>query len=122
MTSVELRELSPPPLRIREVPVLQDLEEDVEDLGVGLLDLVEQDHAVVLAAPRLGELPPPAEADVAGRGPDEPRHVVALHELAHVDLDERVLAAEHELGERLRQLRLPDAGRAEEDERADRAL
>ncbi len=47
---------------------------------------------------------------------------MALHELAHVDLDERVLAAEHELGEGLGELRLPDAGRAEEDERADRAL
>ena len=47
---------------------------------------------------------------------------MALHELAHVDLDERVLAPEHELGECLGQLGLPDAGRAEEDERADRSL
>ena len=47
---------------------------------------------------------------------------MALHELAHVDLDERVLTAEHELGEGLGELRLPDAGRAEEDERADGPL
>ena len=104
------------------MPVLEDLEEDVEDLRVRLLDLVEEDDRVALAADGLGQLPAFVEADVAGRRADEPAHVVALHELAHVDLDERVLAAEHELGERLGELRLPDAGGAEEDERADRPL
>ena len=104
------------------MPVLEDLEQDVEDLGVGLLDLVEEHDRVVLAADRLGQLAALVEADVARGCADEPAHVVALHELAHVDLDERVLAAEHELGERLGELRLPDAGGAEEDERADRAL
>jgi hypothetical protein len=47
---------------------------------------------------------------------------VLLHVLRHVDLDHRVLVAEQELGERARELGLADAGRAEEDERADRAL
>ena len=115
-------EVDPPTLGIRQVPVLEDLEEDVEDLRMGLLDLVEQDDAVVLAADGLGQLAALVEADVARRRPDEAADVVALHELAHVDLDERVLAAEHELGERLGELGLPDAGRAEEDERADRPL
>ena len=104
------------------MPVLEDLEEDVEHLRVRLLDLVEEDHAVVLAPDGLGQLAALVEADVAGRRADETADVVALHELAHVDLDERVLAAEHELGERLGELRLADAGRAQEDERADRAL
>jgi hypothetical protein len=36
--------------------VLQDLEQDVH-LGVGLLDLVEQDHRVALAPDGLGQLP-----------------------------------------------------------------
>src|SRR3954449_10373242 len=73
-------------------------------------------------AARLGQLAALVEADVSRRRADQPADVVPLHELAHVDLDERVLAAEHELGERLGKLRLPDAGRAEEDERADWAL
>ena len=42
--------------------------------------------------------------------------------LAHVEPHHRVLVVEHELGERARELRLPHAGRAEEDERADRAV
>jgi hypothetical protein len=115
-------EVDAAPLRIGQVPVLQDLKEDVEDLRVRLLDLVEQHHAVALATNRLGQLAALVVADVAGRGTDEPGHVVALHELAHVDLHERVLGAEHELGQRLGQLGLADAGGAHEDERADRPL
>ena len=41
-----------------------------------------------------------------------------LAELAHVELDQRVLVAEEELRQRLGQPRLTDAGRAGEDERA----
>ena len=32
-----------PPLGVRELPVLEDLEQDVEHVRVGLLDLVEED-------------------------------------------------------------------------------
>src|SRR5439155_10766436 len=109
-------------LGIGQVAVLEDLEEDVEDLGVGLLDLVEEHDAVVLAADGLGQLTALVEADITGGGPDEAADVMALHEFAHVVLDERILAAEHELGEGLRKLRLADARRRQEDERADRAL
>ena len=44
-----------------------------------------------------------------------------LHELRHVDFDQMVFRAEHELSERLGQQGLTDSGRAKEDERADRA-
>src|SRR5207302_10070394 len=60
--------------------------------------------------------------DVARGRADEPRHGVLLHVLRHVDLDERVLVAEEELGERAGKLRLTDARGAEEDERAGRPL
>ena len=49
------------------------------------------------------------------------RHGELLHVLAHVDADHRVLVVEQELGERPGELGLADAGRAEEQERADRA-
>src|SRR5204862_5315973 len=98
------------------------LEEDVKDLGVRLLDLVEEHDRVVLATHGLGELTAFVKADIARRRADEPADVVALHELAHVDLDERVLAAEHELGEGLRELGLSHSGGPEEDERADGTL
>ena len=41
-----------------------------------------------------------------------------LHELGHVDADQRLFGVEHELGQRLAQLGLADAGRAQEHERA----
>src|SRR5204862_435616 len=75
-----------------------------------------------LAAHGLGQLAAIVVADVTRRRADEPGHGVLLHVLRHVDLDHRVLVAEEELGERARELSLPDAGRAEEDERAGRAI
>src|SRR4051812_1048316 len=115
-------EVDRPALRVRQAPVLQDLQEDVEDVRVGLLDLVEQEHAVRLAAHGLGELAALVVADVARGRADQARDGVLLHVLGHVDTDHRVLVAEQELGERPRQLGLSHAGRAEEDERAGRAL
>src|SRR4051794_20047315 len=109
-------------LRVGQAAVLQDLQEDVEDVRVRLLDLVEEEHAVRLAAHGLGELAALVVADVARRGADEARDGVLLHVLRHVDAHHRVLVAEQELGERAGQLRLADARRAEEDERAGRAL
>src|SRR3954454_18868730 len=47
---------------------------------------------------------------------------MALHELGHVYFDKRVLRAEHELGQSLGKLSLPDARGAEEDERANGSL
>ena len=66
---------------------------DVEHVGVGLLDLVEQHDRVGPAAHRLGELAALLVADVAGGRADEPRHGVLLHVLGHVDADHRVLAS-----------------------------
>ena len=73
-------------------------------------------------ADRLGQLPALLVADVAGRRADEPRDRVLLLVLGHVEPDHRPLVVEHELGERAGELGLADAGRAEEDERADRPV
>ena len=42
---------------VGDMAVVQDLEEDIEHIGVGLLDLVKEDHRVGLAADLLGQLP-----------------------------------------------------------------
>src|SRR3712207_7199083 len=55
-----------------------NLEQRVEDVGVRLLDLVEQDHAERLAAHLLGELAALFEADEPGRGTEQPRDGVLL--------------------------------------------
>mgnify|MGYP003694499409 CR=1 FL=1 len=56
-------------LRVRQAPVLQDLQERVEHVRVRLLDLVEQDHAERLAANGLGELAALLVPHVAGGEP-----------------------------------------------------
>ena len=102
--------------------VVEDLEQDVEDVRVRLLDLVQEDQAVRLAAHSVGQLAAVVVADVAGWRADEARDVVLLHELGHVQPDQRILAAEHELGQHFRQVRLADARRPHEHEDTDRPL
>src|SRR5580700_6663066 len=115
-------EVHRPALGVGQPPVLQDLEQGVEDVRVRLLDLVEQDDGERLPAHLLGELAALLIPDISGRGAEQPRHGVLLHVLAHVELDQRVLVAEQEFREGLGQLRLADAGRPGEDERPARAL
>src|SRR4051812_13594894 len=111
-------EVDHPTLRVGEAAVLEHLQQRVEDLRVGLLDLVEEHDGERLAAHLLGELAALLVADVAGGRTEEPADRVLLGVLGHVQLDQRVLAAEEELGERLGELGLADAGGAGEDERA----
>src|SRR3546814_21192008 len=58
-------------LGISKGAVVEDLEEHVEDLRMGLLDLVQQDEAVRLAADGIDELAGVVVADVAGGRTDE---------------------------------------------------
>src|SRR4051794_15891035 len=115
-------EVDRPALTVGQATVFQHLQEGVVDLLVRLLDLVEQDHRERLAPHLLRQLAALLVAHVPGRGTEEPRGGVAVVELAHVDLDERVVLAEQEVRQRLRQLGLTDTGRAGEDERTRRAL
>ena len=106
-------------LRIGEAAVVEDLEEDVEDVGVRLLDLVEEEHGIRVPADLLGELASLLVAHVAGRRADEARDGVALLELAHVEAHHQGLVAEERLREGTRELRLAHTGRPEEEEAAD---
>ena len=109
-------------LGVGQPAVVEQLEQDVEHLRVRLLDLVEEDDRVGPAADGLGQLAGLVVADVARRRTDQARDGVALLVLAHVDADERLLVVEQEFGERPRRLGLADAGRTEEQERADRPV
>ena len=109
-------------LAVGEAAVVEHLQEHVEDVGVRLLDLVEEHDGIRAAANGLGELAAFIEADVARRRADEASDGVALHVLAHVDAHHRGLVVEEELGEGARSFGLAHAGGAEEDEAADGAL
>ena len=115
-------EVDRPALAVGQPAVVEQLQQDVQHLGMRLLDLVEQHDGVRPPPDRLGELAGLLVADVAGRRADHPRHGVLLLVLRHVDADHRLLVVEQELGERARQLGLADAGRAEEQEAAERPV
>ena len=86
---------------------------------MSLLDLVEEDDRIRATADLLRQLTGLVVADVAGRGTDETRHRVAFAELAHIESDHGRFVVEQGLRQSLRQLRLSDAGGAEEEEAAD---
>ena len=115
-------EVHRPALRVGQAAVVEHLEQHVEHVRVGLLDLVEQHHLVRPPPDGLGQLAALLVADVAGRRPDQPRHGELLHVLAHVDPDHRLVVVEHELGERPGELGLADARRPQEQERPDGPL
>ena len=84
-------------LGVAQMAVVEYLEQDVEDIGMGLLDLVQQDGAVGVASHRFSELSTLIVAYIARRRSDETGYGVPLHELRHVQSDHVILAAEHEL-------------------------
>ena len=109
-------------LAVGQAAVVEHLQQHVEHVRVRLLDLVEQDHLIGPPPHRLGERAALLVADIAGRRADQPRDRVLLHVFRHVDAQQRRLVVEQELGERLGQLGLADAGRPQEHERADRPV
>jgi len=74
--------------------IIKDLQQNVEDIGVGLLDFVEQDDGIRRPLDALGELAALLVAHVARRRADELGDGVLLHELRHIEADERLVGAE----------------------------
>src|SRR5829696_3147222 len=117
-----LLEVHCPALRVCQTSVVEDLQKDIEDVGVSLLYLVQEQDAVGTAPDALGELASLLVANVAGRGPNQAAHSVPLLELAHVDAHHRRLVPEEGLGQGAGELGLADARGAQEHEGADRAV
>ena len=91
-------------------------------VGMRFFDFVEEHDRVGPAPDGFGKLPAFLVTDVARRRADQARGGEFFHVLRHVDLDERVGIAKHELGQGASEEGFADAGRAEKDERADRAF
>ena len=109
-------------LAVRQPPVVEQLQHDVQHFRVRLLDLVEQHDRIRPPTDGLGELARLIVADVSRRRADQTRDRVLLLVLRHVDSDQRMLVVEQELGERAGHLGLADAGRSEEQEAAKRPV
>ncbi len=116
-----LGEVDPVATSRRQDPVVEDLQELVEDARVRLLDLVEEDDREGALPHGVGEFTARVVTDVSGRCADQPLVGVLRAELGHVETDVCALVAEQELGDRLGEFGLADAGRPGEEGYAARA-
>lgn len=107
---------------VGQAPLVEELQQRVEDLRVRLLDLVEQHDGVGLAAYRFGELPALAVADISGGRSDQPGDVVFLGVFRHVDADQPAVFVEEPFRDLLGQQGLAHARRPDEEEDADRPV
>ena len=73
---------------VGELAVIHHLQQDVVEVRMGLLDFVEQQHAMRVLVDRVGQQSALVEADIAGRRADQPRDRVALHVFGHVEADQ----------------------------------
>src|ERR1035438_8372932 len=87
-----------------------------------LLDFVEQDDRVGSALHTFGELATLFIAHVSWRRADQLRDRVLLHELGHIEADERFVAAEHEVRQSARDFGFAYASRPQEQEGTNRAV
>ena len=115
-------EIDRPPLPVCDPAVVEYLQQDVENILVGLFDLVEEHHGIRLAPHRFAKLAALFVTDITGRRADQPRDGVFLHIFAHVDADHGLLVIEQKFRQRARQLCLADPGRSQKNEGTDRPV
>ncbi len=77
---------------VGDLAVVQNLQQDVQHIRMGLLDLVEENDGVGLAADLLGQLARLVIAHVARRGAHETGDGVLLHKLRHIQTDQSIRA------------------------------
>ena len=97
--------------------MVHHLQQQVEHVGMRLLDLVQYQNGVRRFHDGVGQQPALVEADVTRRRPDQARHGVFLHVLAHVEANE---ADTEYSGELPGELGLAHPGGSGEQKRADR--
>ena len=110
-------EIGGAPRGVGQPALAEDLQQQVEHVVVGLLDLVEQHHAVRLP-PHGGRQQSLGVVERAGEPLRGPRRI----EFVHVQADEVVLATEEERGQGPGALRLPDPGRSHQQQRGQRPV
>ena len=91
---------------IRHASLVQYLQQQVEHVRVGFLNLVEQHNRVGVAAHTLSQLSALAVTHVSWRRTNQSRGVKALGIFAHVDTYQRIAAAKHKFGQLLGQISL----------------
>ena len=114
-----IAEINPSALAICQMPFIQHLQQHIEDIGMRLLYLIEQDDLIGPPPHRLGQAAAILIPDIAGRGADQPRDRMFFHIFRHIEADHGAVLIEQERRQCLGQFGLADPGRAQHQERAD---
>ena len=109
-------------MAVGQAPVIEDLEESIKDIRVGLFDFIKENDAVGATPNSFGQLTTFFVTDVAWRCPDEARDGMFFHVFGHIDADDSVFAIEKSGGKGTGEFGFAYAGRSEKKERADGAL
>ncbi len=109
-------------LTIGEAAIVQHLQQHIEDIGMRLLDFVEEHDLIGPAAYSLCERAALFIADIARRCADETGDRMLLHVFRHVEAHEGGIVVEQERRQRFGQLCLADTGGPEEHEGTDGAI
>src|SRR3990170_8959334 len=107
---------------VSQTSVFKDLEEHIKHIGVGLFNLVKEDHRVWPPPHLLCQLSPFFITHIPRRRPHQPGGTKPLHVFRHVYLNKGILIIKEILCKGLGKLCLADTRRAEEDERTDRTF
>src|SRR3989344_2800849 len=70
--------------RIRELTLLQNLQQDVENIRMGFFDFIKEDNTDSFPPVRLGESSTFSKPDVSGWPAGEARDAVSLHKFGHI--------------------------------------
>ena len=103
-------------LSVGQAPIVKHLQQHVENVMVRLLHFVEQDDLVGTTTHGFGQRAAFVVADITGRGPDQARHRMFLHEFRHIDADHRVVVIKQKRGKCFGQFGLAHARRPQEEE------
>src|SRR6202162_6094345 len=104
---------------VGDFALFQNLEQEMHDIRMSLFDLIEEHNRVGAPPNRFGKLTAFFLANIARRRTNQARGSEFLHVLRHVDLNQSVGVAKHELRQGTCQKRFSDAGRTQKDEGPD---
>ena len=108
------------PFVVGQAAVVEYLQQNIEYVGVGFFDLVQQNYAVGFSAHGFGQLAAFVVAHVARRGTNQAAHGMAFLVLAHVDADQGVVVVEQKFGQCFGQFGFSYARCTQKNKRTDR--
>ena len=96
---------------VRHSAVIENLQQDIHDIGVRLFDFIKQNHGIGTAADFLGELPRLVVTDITGGCADQTRDRVFLHIFGHIEANQHIRLLKQVRCKYFHEFGLSDTGR-----------